>query len=153
ADAIAADLNSGNHVAVGFECPLFVPVPDRPEGLTSARPGGGDRARSAGAGAGSLATGLTAAGWILDRGKAEAAGTACAFLQWEPFRAAPAGLFVWEAFVSRAAKTDTHCGDAEAGARRFRDSLPDPEQRNAVVCVGRVRSLIGAAVLQTGWAK
>jgi hypothetical protein len=59
ADALAADINAGHPVAVGFECPLFVPVPDDPNDLTSARPGEGNRAWSAGAGAGSLATGLT----------------------------------------------------------------------------------------------
>jgi hypothetical protein len=40
-DAIAADLNAGHHVALGFECPLFVPVSEDPNGLTSARPGEG----------------------------------------------------------------------------------------------------------------
>lgn len=30
ASGIAADLNAGHRVAVGFECPLFVPVPDAP---------------------------------------------------------------------------------------------------------------------------
>src|SRR5271167_3182425 len=67
ADNIAADINAGHRVALGFECPLFVPVPDDPKHLTSARPGEGNRAWSAGAGAGSLATGLTETVWILDR--------------------------------------------------------------------------------------
>jgi hypothetical protein len=37
--------------------------------------------------------------------------------------------------------------------RSFRDYLPELEKHNAVVCEGRVRSLFGAALLQTGWVK
>lgn len=151
ADIVAADLNSGAHVAIGFECPLFVPVPEAPAGLTSARPGEGDRAWSAGAGAGSLATGLTETVWILDRVRKRTPLSTGVFAGWRPFREAPGGLFVWEAFVTKAAKADTHHGDAELAALSFRDSLPEPNQSNAVVCDGRVRSLFGAALLQAGW--
>jgi hypothetical protein len=151
-DGIASDLNSGAHVAVGFECPLFLPVPDDPNGLTSARPGEGDRAWSAGAGAGSLATGLTEIVWILDRVKSKTTKAPAVFVKWQPFRAATGGLFLWEAFVTKAAKAKTHHGDAELAVMSFRDGLPDPEQRNAVVCRGRVRSLIGASLMQAGLA-
>lgn len=61
-------------------------------------------------------------------------------------------MFLWEAFVTKEAKADTHHGDAELAVLSFRDSLPDPESQNAIDCGGRVRSLIGAAVLQAGWA-
>src|SRR5262249_13070795 len=144
------DLNSGAHVAVGFECPLFVPVPEDPNGLTSARPGEGDRAWSAGGGAGSLATGLTETVWVLDRVKSKTSVIPAVFVKWQPFRAATGGLYVWEAFVTKAAKAESHHGDAELAVTTFRDSLPDPEQRNAVVCRGRVRSLFGAALIQAG---
>jgi hypothetical protein len=59
AEAAATDLRRGTSVALGFECPLFVPVPDDPMRLTSARRGEGNRPWSAAAGAGSLAVGLT----------------------------------------------------------------------------------------------
>lgn len=59
ADGIANDLSSGNRVALGFECPLFVPIPDNPIRLTKARAGEGNRSWSAGAGSGALSTGLT----------------------------------------------------------------------------------------------
>jgi hypothetical protein len=153
ADGIASDLNSGAHVAVGFECPLFVPVPEDPQGLTSARPGERDRAWSAGAGAASLATGLTETIWILVRVKLKTSFAQAVFVKWHPFLATTGGLFVWEAFVTKAAKADTHHGDAELAVMSFRDSLPDPEKQNAVVCAGRVRSLIGAALMQAGWVK
>ena len=150
ADNIAADLDAGHRVAVGFECPLFVPVPNEPKKLTSARPGENDRAWSAGAGAGSLATGLTETVWILDRIRQRVRVPHAAHTRWQPFQAG--GLFLWEAFVTKEAKADTHPGDAELAVLSFRDSLPDPDAQNAIVPAGRVRSLIGAAVLQAGWA-
>jgi len=43
ADAVTDDLDAGLPVALGFECPLFVPVPDEAELLGSAREGDGNR--------------------------------------------------------------------------------------------------------------
>jgi len=149
AEVVAADLNAGAHVAIGFECPLFVPVPDSPVGVTSARLGEGDRAWSAGAG--SLTTGLTETVWIFDRVRRRTCVAAGVFAGWRPFRESAGGLFVWEAFVTKAAKGDTHHCDAELAELSFLDSLPNPDQRNAVACDGRVRSLFGASLLQTGW--
>lgn len=64
-DAVAGDLIAGEAVALGFECPLFVPVPATPLQLGAARLGEGNRPWSAGAGASSLATGLAQVSWIL----------------------------------------------------------------------------------------
>lgn len=64
---VAERLEANVKVALGFECPLWVPVAGEPSDLTKARHGEGNRAWSAGAGAGSLATGLTEIAWILDR--------------------------------------------------------------------------------------
>jgi len=150
ADAIAADINAGHAIALGFECPLFVPVPDDPDGLTSARSGEGNRPWSAGAGASSLATGLTETVWILDRVRRQLSAPCAVHAQWKPFQLS-GGVFIWEAFVTAEAKADTHHGDAELAVLSFRESLPDPEKHNAVVCTVPVRSLIGAALLQAGW--
>src|SRR5690348_16079756 len=54
-EMLISDLKAPNPVALGFECPLFVPVPSECVKLGCARLGEGDRAWSAGAGAGSLA--------------------------------------------------------------------------------------------------
>jgi len=149
-DAIAADINAGHCVALGFECPLFVPVPDGPKDLTSARPGEGNRAWSAGAGAGSLATGLTETVWILDHVRRLLTMPCAVHAKWKPFQLS-GGLFIWEAFVTEKAKADTHPGNAESAVLSFRESLPDPEKQNAVVVSGLVRSFIGGALLQAGW--
>jgi hypothetical protein len=150
AESIARDLNEDWQVALGFECPLFVPIPDDPRELTSARQGDGDRPWSAGAGAGSLAIGLTECQWVLDRVRSLVNRDIPVFFRWAPFRAAGVGLFVWEAFVTKEAKADTHHEDAELAVKSFRDGLPNPERLNAVMSAN-VRSLIGAALLQAGW--
>lgn len=151
ADAVAEDLNAGRRVALGFECPLFVPVPEDPRGLTAARPGEGNRAWSAGAGAGSLATGLTETAWILDRVRRKLTVPVLTTASWDELESSTtATLFVWEALITKDAKADTHQGDAELGARAFVDALSDPMASNAVRCAGPVRSLIGAAVLWSG---
>lgn len=151
ADLIAADLNAGANVALGFECPLFVPVPEDPRLLTSARPGEGDRAWCAGAGAGALATGLTETAWILDRVRTRTSRQVDAFHDWGAFCKTNGGLFVWEAFVTKKAKADTHHGDAELAVLSFRDRLREAGPANDVVCSTPVRSLIGAVLLQAGW--
>jgi hypothetical protein len=46
AERVAEDLSRGEAVALGFECPLFVPVPDDPIRLGKCRDGEGNRARS-----------------------------------------------------------------------------------------------------------
>ena len=55
---VVRQLLDSKKVALGFECPLFVPIPSDPLQLTSARVGEGAYPWSAGAGASALATGL-----------------------------------------------------------------------------------------------
>ena len=64
---IAQDLSDGKQVALGFECPLFVPITTNPQDLTKSRQGEGSRPWSAGAGSGALATGLTECVWMFEQ--------------------------------------------------------------------------------------
>jgi len=139
-------------VALGFECPLFVPIAVEETHLTRARPGEGSRPWSAGAGCGALATGLVQAVWVLQTIRAQLTSTNTAHLDWEAFSKAESGLFLWEAFVSGKGKTATHVSDAQAAVNAFADSLPNPMAFNAVTCTVPVHSLIGAALLRTGWS-
>jgi hypothetical protein len=150
-DAVVRDLTCHVPVALGFECPLFVPITPDARFLTCARPGEGNRAWCAGGGAGALATGLTETVWILDRIKKAAPPSSRAFLIWKEFVVAASGLFLWEAFVTSKAKRGAHHDDAEAAVTCFRSCLPDVDAHNAVTG-DRVRSLIGAALLQAGWS-
>lgn len=151
-DFVGRTLAAGDKVALGFECPLWVPVADEPRRLTAARDGEGNRAWSAGAGAGSLATGLTEVAWILDRIRRES-GDVRVFLGWKPFQRAEHGLFVWEALVTAKGKTHSHESDARVAVEAFQNALPDPTTRNALRSTSRTRSLIGAALLWAGWSK
>jgi len=148
---VAKDLRLGHPVALGFECPLFVPLPEEPTALTAARPGEGDRPWSAGAGAACLATGLTETIWILERIKGALDRPSNAFLNWGEFQRAGSGLFLWEAFVTKAAKRSSHQNDAEAAVEYFDSLFPNIAESNAIQCT-RVRSLIGAALLQARWS-
>lgn len=148
---VSAALDSGAPVALGFECPLFIPLLDDELCLTSARHGEGSRAWSAGAGCGALATGLVQTAWVLQDIKKHLACAIPAFLSWPDFAASGSGLFLWEAFVSGKAKGDSHTADARLGAEAFVRALPDPVSCNAVTC-SNAYSLVGAALLRTGWS-
>ena len=145
-------LNSGAPVALGFECPLFVPLVADELLLTRARPGEGSRPWSAGAGCGALATGLVQVAWALQQIRSELSKNVPAYLGWPAFSAAGSGLFIWEAFVSGTAKRESHTADAKAGGEAFLSTLPDPPRSNAVNCNSGVYSLVGAAMLRTGWS-
>jgi hypothetical protein len=150
-DAAAEDLNSGAAVALGFECPLFVPISDDPVRLTSARNGEGNRAWSAGAGLGALATGLTETVWILRELHKKIRIEVPAFVNWSDFCKAGNGLFLWEAFVTGSAKGKDDLADAEKAVRCFAEAYPNILAINAIV-ESKVHSLIGAALLRTGWS-
>jgi hypothetical protein len=152
AEAIADDLSAERPVALGFECPLFVPLSARPETLTTGRLGDRNRPWSAGAGCGALATGLVQVVWLLREIRRLAGGTATAFLDWESFARTGTGLFLWEAFVSGKAKREDHVADAEAAVQAFRDTIAQPPVGSAVTCAEETYSLIGAALLRSGWS-
>ena len=148
---VADSLNGGHAVALGFECPLFVPLVEQEDSLTSARPGEGCRAWSAGAGCGALATGLVQVAWVLRQTHAWLQRSVTAHLKWEAFEAV-GGLFLWEAFVSGVRKGDDHVADARLAVKAFDGALPHPQAANAICCTSEVYSLIGAALLRTGWS-
>ena len=152
ASHVARTLTSGIPVALGFECPLFVPLSQDELSLTSARPGEGSRPWSAGAGCGALTTGLVQVAWTLQEIRRQVVSETRAYLSWDDFAAAGLGLFLWEAFVSGKAKGDSHTADAMLGAMAFLNALPAPLLSNSVVCESGVYSLVGAALLRTGWS-
>lgn len=149
-DALAEDLAAGVPVALGFECPLFVPVPEDPFRLGVARPGEGARPWSAGAGTGALTTGLVQAAWVL-AGLRTRRPHDHVHLSWAQFEAAQSGLFLWEAFVTEKAKAITHVDDATVAVACFAAALPDPSSAS-VVAAERPLSLVGAAALWAGWS-
>ena len=126
ADAVEARLRAGRPVALGFECPLFVPLRDDPAELTRARRGEGNRAWSAGAGSGSLATGLVEVTWLLTRLRRALEPPPALTVSWDAFTSGPGGLFVWEAFVTRGAKVGSHYASTASPSRRSAGPSPTP---------------------------
>lgn len=151
ASAVAEKITTGTKVALGFECPLYVPLRDEPMLLTKARNGEGNRSWSAGAGCAALTTGLVEVAWLLEKIRANTPKSATAFLNWKAFEKADGGLFLWEAFVSGKAKGSDHSDDARIAVEAFRAALPNLEEANAISerCVF---SLVGASMLRAGWS-
>ena len=157
---IASALTDGRKVALGFECPLWVPVSTKPQDLTAGRLVDKNRPWSAGAGAAALATGVTEVAWILDKlgSRLQRRGTSLppVHLDWTTFAGADSGVFFWEAFVTGKAKVsgsedaNSHATDALTACRKFAACPPNPAEK----CEPepRVRSLIGGAILWAGWS-
>lgn len=156
-ESVTEDIIAGSKVALGFECPLFVPISENPIDLTSAREGEENRPWSAAAGACAMATGLTESVWILEQVKMRLSSQnkklPKAFLDWNNFLQADSGLIIWEAFVSGKQKNDgktSHYEDALLAAQTFEQKWQCDQMTSDIQCKS-LRSLIGAALLQTGW--
>jgi len=149
AAAVVRELRYGSPVALGFECPLFVPVPSLDTALGAARSGEGNRAWSAGAGSGALATGLVQVAWVLAAIRARCPKERL-HLDWQSFAATGQGVLVWEAFVSASAKGTSHVDDATIAVAAFSRALPDPRIASTITAE-RPLSLVGAVAVWSGW--
>lgn len=150
ADAVSTDFKARCKVALGFECPLFVPLPEDPVELTRARRGEGSRPWCAGAGSGALAVGLTESAWVLLQMHRAVSPQPPLFFGWDAFVRSDSGLLLWEAFVSGASKASSHEEDAALAVNAFLSALPNPEERN-IIEEQHPHSLIAAAALRAGW--
>lgn len=152
---ISSDLNDGRPVALGFECPLFVPVRDNPEALSEAREGEEDRPWSSNTGLYSLAPGLVETIYSLRKIKEQTKNTMRPYLDWNAFIEDHGDIFIWEAFVTGAAKSSAedekeHSEDAATAIKFFLERYPKVTEANAIL-EEEVHSLIGASLLRTGW--
>lgn len=147
--AVVDALRNGEPVALGFEAPMFVPVPENPNLLGKARPcDAGSPSWSSQVGASVLATAMVQVPWILDYIRRHLPEVQI-HLSWEAFAQAQSGLLLWEAFVSGPAKGETHEADARNGVRAFCDQLPTPGDSDAAA-TQRPFSLLAAAAVWAG---
>jgi len=157
-DSIASDLQR-RPVALGFECPLWIPVHADSSILGSARPGEGKHPWSAGAGAAVMASGLVQITWILDQLRLKLPKLK-AHTDWRGFRRASGQLFLWEAFVAGSAKDasdlskdmDPDVRDAIIAATAFAADCkkgPPPGTVEPGEGTGAI-SIVGAALLHAG---
>ena len=146
--AVRNSIESENQVALGFEAPMFAPFRDTPSDLTKKRNGETNPNWIGGPGATVMATALVQVPWILRaiRGSSPWQAT----MSWSEFKTMGIQLFLWEAFVSGAAKGASHVDDARIAVSKFQNSLPDPSSHNAIN-EPSVISLLGTAMLITGW--
>ena len=149
AEEIATAINKGNKVSIGFECPLFVPVREKPETVASARSGEGNRSWSAGAGTGALATGLVEVLWIMRKVNSILGYAPKPTFDWPEFLDSNT-VFIWEAFVTARAKGLDHHHDAEIAVKTFLDSLDDLQTASAIN-EPHVMSLVAACALRAEW--
>ncbi len=148
-DAINFDTSQNNKVCLGFECPLFINLPSNPVMLTSARVGEGSRAWSAGAGSGSLTTGLAEVLWVLHELKQKSIGSILATFEISDLLDENSNLLIWEAFVTYKSKGNSHCEDSIIAAQKFFEKLNSGIMQPDVT-VERPYSLAGAALLYSG---
>ena len=160
-DAIVDAIGDGR-VALGFECPMWVPVTEDPTELTKARSedwvsrDGAKQWRpwSAGAGVAVTGVGLTQIAWILERVRQKAGTCPEVFFDWRRFAEAETGVFFWEALVSGGKASPSgegleHVADAKAAVERF---AVQSEEEPMIPVQTRVRSLVGGALLWAGWS-
>jgi hypothetical protein len=150
ASEIAKQVKRGSKVAIGYECPLFVPVRKDPVLVNSSRNGEGSRSWSAGAGTGALATGLVEVIWVFNKLAELLEKKPVITFDWEEFKAKES-MFLWEAFVTSTSKGKDHADDAKIALATFMSAMPDPRTINAINET-EVFSLAGAAILRTGWS-
>jgi hypothetical protein len=144
--------NHGVYLALGFECPLFIPCPKDGKDLGKQRKGEKGKPWSAGAGSTVALIGLQQLCWLLRKVFTSLGGSPLGTLDWTEFQKGGQQLFLWEAFVSGGSKTGSHVGDPLAAARAFRSALPNPAISSFVTCEEPI-SLAGLALYGTGWSK
>jgi hypothetical protein len=126
-EVLAADLNQHRSVALGFEAPIFVPLPAEAVGLCRQRVGEQGRPWSAGAGTGALALGVQQDAYVF-AGLARQVATRPR-ISFDPRQldGSETTLVVWEAFVSAKAKNraavDPHVDDARVAVEEFLERL------------------------------
>lgn len=143
----------GISIALGFESPLFLPVPADSGSLSRGRCGEGNRSMFAPAGAAVTTLGVHEAAWILRAIHDHLRPVLEYSLDWGawPPQDETRRLLLWEAFISGAAHGDTHERDAATAADFFRANEHNLNRMNAVR-TDQPLSLVHAAALWAGWA-
>lgn len=145
-------------LALGFEAPQFVPVRHDQNRLLEARQGEtgsrlAPRPFSAAPGATVLVSSLVIVPYVLQRLR-ERVPRATATLDWRRPMTEPRQLLLWEAFVTDQRRdTETrHVEDACLAIADFRRGIADPNSFQSSVTASECLSLLGAALLRTGWS-
>lgn len=164
-DCLANYKNADKKIALGFECPLFVPRREAFIRLTAQREGENGRPWSAGAGGYTLAIGIPIVDWILrnlknNKDSKIKNNSIVATVNWNEFQTTESNsnLFLWEACSCpsneiRGEGESSHDADARLATTKFgkwlNGDVADNEiisQQNGEDCI----SLIGVSMLRNG---
>ena len=156
---LSEDAKVGMSIALGFESPLFMPVPDKSKDLGRGREGDGDRAMFATSGATVTTLGIQEAAWVLKKLHDQAPETLRYTIDWRTWPPAEnkQTLLLWEAFVSGAASSANmdktgHEWDAATAAVFFRDNERILNSVNAVTAENSL-CLVHAAAMYADWTQ
>lgn len=149
---LESDIQQGCSIALGFEAPLFIPVPEDWKDLSKGREGDGNRSFASPVGLSVCALGIHQSAWIL-RSLYESLSRECDFTLdpkcWPPSGQRPV-VFCWEAFVSGAAHSEQHLMDAATAVSFFHENETNLRNINAV-SAEKPLSLIWSVALWSGW--
>lgn len=152
-EVLAADLNQHRSVALGFEAPIFVPLPAEAVGLCRGRVGEGRWPWSAGAGTAALALGVQQAAYVFAGLARRVAKRPRVSFDPGLLAGADTTLIVWEAFVSGKSKdpaaVDPHMDDARVAVEEFLQRLSSGLLRSDIDQPS-VLNLAAAALLASG---
>lgn len=161
-DVVGMHLKAGQSIAVGFECPLYVPKRDDLLSMTDCRLGEAGLNWCGGPGASVLATGLAQVNWVLTRLAAVQPG-AVGTTRWPEFSSGQCRLYFWEAFITSRTGVSIpieamdgashHVEDALCGALAFRQVAVTDNKFPSDLGDERALSLIGMHLLETGLSK
>lgn len=152
-ERLSDDAEAGMNIALGFESPLYMPVPELSKDLSRGRSGEGNRSMFAPAGAAVATLGVHEAAWILRALHSSASSLLSYTLDWQawPARDKTQTLLLWEAFVSGPAHSDTHERDAATAALSFIENEANLDAGNAV-SADHPLNMVHAAAVWSGWA-
>ncbi len=159
--ALVDAIKDRRKVSLGFECPLFIPVPTAWSGIGRSRAGEGNRPWSGGAGGSVTAYGLHEVAWVLKSllGSLTQDAIVVPEITFIPEEwSAPQSLLLWEAFISGDDKdlAGGHVGDARFALAAFAEAQAggDWETSRIVTLREGTRSmnLAAFAALWAGWA-
>ena len=140
-------------VALGFECPCFLPLRENAMAITKRRCGEGDRPWSAAAGATTAALAAPVAGHVLWKIRNTAPNARPTFdfrRQAKEWRAGD--LLLFEGFVSKNAKGQSDKDDAQITVDAFMKKANSwPPESDIDIVDGRVVNLLASALIATGW--
>ncbi len=134
-------------IAIGFECPLFIPIPNNANQLSKERNGDGNRSCYASAGLSVTTLGLHQLAYILNKIKQN--NTNISFtLDWGKWLLdKPKNeILIWEAFVSGDAHSKCHIEDAVTAAWEFKERYNNNNLNSDVSLQNNTESLNLAAV-------